>query len=488
MPNRPQLELWYRAAREINQLLLRHCHHGISVEIIETDLFNGNYCSPVESSHSIFPKWKNLAQEIVAHYSNNNDWIGLNCFRYGTNPRRSSNPVTVIIRVRKTCRNPFVTEARYIHDILAASGEAEVDVLFTKDATKSFVLNSTVPREATTGSVYPGVSIGVYKTGGYHPVHLGDLFNQRYEIVGKWSYGQFSTVWLAKDNRLQRDVTLKILKATASEKSKELSILTELSQLSISHPGKEHVLSLLDHFAHNGPNGSHLCLVFPSMLSDGEAMTARGKARDVTFVRTVSTQIILGLEFLHELNFIHSDLHPANILFNTNQIKLQNVLMPPEFSPVRWLPGIEVDSSALQYLMISQRPYGMLDDTNASCLMVKIGDFGGAWPTIAFQSNDKNSLPMTPFGMRAPEMLNGRSLDSKIDIWALGCLIFQLATNEPLFPLMTFGCTNEECRANLSDLVTQATGNGYVGFAAHLRERLQSDFGAENREKFASFL
>ena len=54
MPNRPQPGLWYRATKEINQLLLRHHHHGISVELIETHLFNGIYCSPVESNHSSF--------------------------------------------------------------------------------------------------------------------------------------------------------------------------------------------------------------------------------------------------------------------------------------------------------------------------------------------------------------------------------------------------------------------------------------------------
>ncbi|KAJ9490549.1 hypothetical protein VN97_g2702 [Penicillium thymicola] len=164
MPNRPQPELWYRATKEINELLLRHYHRGISVELIETDLFSGIYCSPVESTHSIFPKWRKLAQEIVARCPNNDEWVGLDCFRYGTNPHRSSNPVTVIIRVLKTCESPFVTAARYVHSILAASGEAEVDVLFTKDGTTSFILNPTIPLEATTGPVYPGVSLGIHRS------------------------------------------------------------------------------------------------------------------------------------------------------------------------------------------------------------------------------------------------------------------------------------------------------------------------------------
>ena len=37
-------------------------------------------------------------------------------------------------------------------------------------------------------------SVEEYRHGGYHPVHLNDVFNHRYEIVGKLAYGQYSTV------------------------------------------------------------------------------------------------------------------------------------------------------------------------------------------------------------------------------------------------------------------------------------------------------
>lgn len=43
--------------------------------------------------------------------------------------------------------------------------------------------------------------VEAYRPGGYHPVHLHDRLNDRYEVVGKLSYGQSSTVWLAKDQR-----------------------------------------------------------------------------------------------------------------------------------------------------------------------------------------------------------------------------------------------------------------------------------------------
>jgi serine/threonine-protein kinase SRPK3 len=53
------------------------------------------------------------------------------------------------------------------------------------------------------------------------------------------------------------------------------------------------------------------------------------------------------------------------------------MITEPEFSPVNWLPGVEVDNSAPRYLISSQRPRGMLDDATFSTLLVKIGDMGG---------------------------------------------------------------------------------------------------------------
>lgn len=38
-----------------------------------------------------------------------------------------------------------------------------------------------------------------YHPGGYHPVHLGDVIQERYRIIRKVGWGQYSTVWLAVD-------------------------------------------------------------------------------------------------------------------------------------------------------------------------------------------------------------------------------------------------------------------------------------------------
>lgn len=58
-------------------------------------------------------------------------------------------------------------------------------------------------------------------------------------------------------------------------------------------------------------------------------------------------------------------------------------LQPPEYSPVEWLEGVEVNDTAPRYLMTSQRLRGALGNVDFSTLLVKIGDMGGG--NVAFR-------------------------------------------------------------------------------------------------------
>lgn len=73
-----------------------------------------------------------------------------------------------------------------------------------------------------------------------------------------------------------------------------------------------------------------------------------------------------------------ADLQPANILFSITGItNVEEFLQPPEFSPVKWLKGVDEDDSAPKYLVPTQRRRGQLDNKHFSTIEIRIGDLGG---------------------------------------------------------------------------------------------------------------
>jgi hypothetical protein len=72
----------------------------------------------------------------------------------------------------------------------------------------SSFLNSFSRRASSQASVSIAVTrqqvsepLNRYEVGGYHPVNVGEVFNQRYKIVRKLGWGLYSTVWLVQDIR-----------------------------------------------------------------------------------------------------------------------------------------------------------------------------------------------------------------------------------------------------------------------------------------------
>lgn len=52
-----------------------------------------------------------------------------------------------------------------------------------------------------SGSEDEQESINEYRRGGYHPVVIGDVFQNRFRVIRKVGWGNFSTVWLCRDLR-----------------------------------------------------------------------------------------------------------------------------------------------------------------------------------------------------------------------------------------------------------------------------------------------
>lgn len=99
-------------------------------------------------------------------------------------------------------------------------------------------------------------------------------------------------------------------------------------------------------------------------------------------LRSIVTQLLTGLATLNKLKIIHCDLKPENIMY-----------------------------------------------TNASLNQIKIVDFGSA--CTDFKSGFK--YVQSRF-YRSPEIVVGLPYDSAVDMWSLGCIVFELVSGRPLFP------------------------------------------------------
>jgi len=150
-----------------------------------------------------------------------------------------------------------------------------------------------------------------YSLGGFHPTHIGDIIEERYMVVHKLGYGGFSTVWLAKDKLAKRYVALKIIVASIGQDCKELRILQKLANESTSHTGKDYVVSLLDSFTIDGPNGRHVCLVSPvagpsiTSINYSPGAVAGSRRLKSQLAHKVAKQAVQALDFVHSQGFCH---------------------------------------------------------------------------------------------------------------------------------------------------------------------------------------
>jgi serine/threonine protein kinase len=221
------------------------------------------------------------------------------------------------------------------------------------------------------------------------PISIGSRIGS-YEVLGLLGAGGMGEVYRARDMRLGRDIALKILSNAFANDGEQLARFDREARIlaSLNHP---HIAAI--HGVDERDGVRALILEFV----DGETLAER-IARDpvpVTEAVTIARQIADALDVAHERGIVHRDLKPANV-----KITPEGVVKVLDFGLAR----ADADAAAA-------------DLTNS--------------PTAAARTQDGTILGTAAY--MSPEQARGLPVDKRADIWAFGCVLFEMLTGVQAF-------------------------------------------------------
>ncbi|KAG6899035.1 hypothetical protein C0993_001507 [Termitomyces sp. T159_Od127] len=176
-----------------------------------------------------------------------------------------------------------------------------------------------------------------------------------------------------------------------------------------------------------GQDGYHICYVTPLLGGNVEGLLSHLSNRaPYHVIKRILLHTLRGLAHMHEHGYIHTDLKLDNIFFSTN-MSTQDIRELLENDPPR-LHDPEYSPDGIIQAAVSQPlPYPPLEEA-MKCTFL-LGDYSHAEPI-------SKDLPLQTIAIppnRPPENVILAPWNEKADIWAFGCLVFQLVTGRMLF-------------------------------------------------------
>jgi eukaryotic-like serine/threonine-protein kinase len=213
-----------------------------------------------------------------------------------------------------------------------------------------------------------------------------------YEIVTAIGAGGMGEVYRARDTKLGRVVALRVLPDAFAVDPERLARLHREAQLlaALNHPN----IAAIHGFEESG--GIHALVL---EFVDGETLAdriARGPI-PVDEALQIAKQIVEAPEAAHEQGIIHRDLKPANI-----KVRPDGMVKVLDFGLAKALEGEHVGA-----------------DMSLS-------------PTISIAATRMGVILGTAAYM-APEQARGKAADRRVDIWAFGCVLYEMITGKRAF-------------------------------------------------------
>jgi Tol biopolymer transport system component len=212
-----------------------------------------------------------------------------------------------------------------------------------------------------------------------------------YRILAPLGAGGMGEVYRAHDPRLGRDVAIKVLPSHLAA-SAEVRARFEREARTISRLDHTHICTLYDIGHHEGTD----YLVMELLEGETFAHRLEKGPLPVAEVLTLGVQVADALDRAHRAGVVHRDLKPANVMLTRSGAKLMDfgLARAAGLGPA---PGIMTES-----------------------------------PTVSRPLTAEGTIVGT-FQYMAPEQLEGKEADARSDLWALGCVLYEMATGQRAF-------------------------------------------------------
>ncbi|KAK0878896.1 hypothetical protein LTR87_007346 [Friedmanniomyces endolithicus] len=275
-----------------------------------------------------------------------------------------------------------------------------------------------------------------YKAEHYYPVRIGEVFQDRYRVIGKLGYGTASTVWLCKDLSGQHEyIALKVY-INRSKVHRELPIYKHINSLNSQHDGRDYVRKLIDSFELSGPDGEHTCLVHEASgmnMEELRDLVPRGTMNGY-LVRQFLRPVLRGMRFLHEDAHV---IHTGQPRLRTRCCALLTVERA-DIQPKNILLGV-LDTSAFTRYEEDEHKYPMprKELPSRTVYTSKPMLFTKGAPSLADLSearfeNPENVDFVMPDLYRAPEVVLGMPWSYPIDTWGFAMTMISIMGPPPL--------------------------------------------------------
>ncbi|MEQ3551300.1 Stk1 family PASTA domain-containing Ser/Thr kinase [Pseudonocardia nematodicida] len=210
------------------------------------------------------------------------------------------------------------------------------------------------------------------------------LLSERYELGDPLGYGGMSEVHHGLDTRLGRDVAVKVLRADlARDPQFQLRFRREAqNSASLNHPAIVAVYDTGEIESDFGPL-PYIVMEFVDGQTLREIVKTQGPLSQQRVVE-VMADVCAALDFSHRHGIIHRDVKPANVMIN-------------------------------------------------GAGAVKVMDFGIARALGEGQNVTQTAAVIGTAQYLSPEQARGESVDARSDVYAAGCVLFELLTGEPPF-------------------------------------------------------